>query len=168
MTSKVHLSCSSCNSVLPTNCFYKNNKTTRGYMYICKSCYSFRHSRAARNLSNRKYYKKTRKQQYNNDPSKYLWQIASKRAKKFNIPFNIEISDILIPEYCPITGQKLDILIEDKKQSYQNAASLDKIDNSLGYIKGNVRVISRKANRMKSDLTIEQVENLLKYMKGDV
>lgn len=44
--------------------------------------------------------------------------------------------------------------------------SLDKVKPELGYVPGNVRVVSNKANRLKADNTIETLEAILKYMKG--
>ena len=67
-----------------------------------------------------------------------------------------------VPEYCPI----LDIpLYVGTKTSTDNSPTLDRIDNNKGYIKGNIQIISRKANQMKSNATFEDVEMLYKYMK---
>jgi hypothetical protein len=46
--------------------------------------------------------------------------------------------------------------------------SLDRVDNTKGYIPGNVRVISRKANLMKSSLTLDVLEKLIKYIKNEI
>jgi hypothetical protein len=46
--------------------------------------------------------------------------------------------------------------------------SLDRVDNDKGYITGNVRVISRKANLMKSSLTIDILKKLIKYINNEI
>jgi hypothetical protein len=46
-----------------------------------------------------------------------------------------------------------------------NAPSLDKVDPTLGYVKGNVRVISMRANWLKQDATVEQLEQIARYMR---
>ena len=47
----------------------------------------------------------------------------------------------------------------------ENSPSVDRVVPSLGYVKGNVHVISHRANSMKSDATIENVRALLAYME---
>ena len=86
---------------------------------------------------------------------KSLFYSAKTRAKQNNINFNIEISDIIIPDECPVLGVK--ILTHGEKNS---SPSLDKIIPSLGYIKGNIRVISWRANWIKNNMTPEEVEKL--------
>ena len=43
--------------------------------------------------------------------------------------------------------------------------SLDRIDGAKGYVKGNVRVISHRANMLKNDATIEELELVLKDLR---
>lgn len=91
---------------------------------------------------------------------------ARSRAKKEGWDFNLEISDIIIPEFCPILKVKIGNVRDRSGDSY--SPSLDRVDNSKGYIKGNVRVITQKANRMKQDCSIEQLETIIKYIKGEI
>lgn len=106
----------------------------------------------------------SRVERYRADPAQYLWRTARARAKQTGVPFEIAVEDVVIPTTCPVLGVSIDVL----NSSYYNGASLDRVINSLGYVKGNVRVISRKANRLKGDATIEELERLLLYMKGEI
>jgi actin-related protein len=82
-----------------------------------------------------------------NNLEKYLVQGAKQRAKKYGLPFDITYKDIVIPEFCPYLGIKLIPFSE------WSSPSLDKIIPELGYIKGNIQVISTKANTMKNNAT---------------
>jgi hypothetical protein len=81
------------------------------------------------------------------------------RAKKHNIDFNIEESDIVIPTTCPVLG--IPINITDGSTSIRgpkpNSVSIDRIDNTKGYIKGNIRIMSHQANIMKSSASPEEL-----------
>lgn len=93
------------------------------------------------------------------NPKKAILHGAKSRAKRDGLPFNIDEEDINIPSDCPILG----IPIQKNIGSgwHNNSLSLDRINNSLGYIKGNVRVISNRANRIKCDATLEELELVL-------
>jgi hypothetical protein len=88
-------------------------------------------------------------------PDLVIWHTAKSRAKKKNLEFTIERSDIVIPTHCPILGCEL--TFERRKGRQWNGMSLDRIDSTKGYIKGNVWVISCLANRMKQDAPLEQL-----------
>jgi actin-related protein len=86
-----------------------------------------------------------------NNPERYLLQGAKARAKKQGIPFDITYQDIIIPEFCPYLGCKLEMFSE------WSSPSLDKKVPSLGYVKGNIQVISTKANTMKNNATQDEL-----------
>ena len=89
------------------------------------------------------------------NPERVLCSMAKRRAKKKGLEFNIDKLDIDIPIICPILGIPIVKTYTKGKNTgpTSNSPSLDRIDNSKGYIKGNVRVISHKANTMKHNAT---------------
>jgi len=91
------------------------------------------------------------------NPEIRLWRAARDRAKINSLDFDIEVSDIIIPEICPVLKVSLDI-----KTKY--APSLDRIIPEKGYTKGNIQVISRKANLMKQDATQEELERFADWV----
>lgn len=97
-------------------------------------------------------------------PERIMLARAKKRAKYFHLPFNLEIENICIPEYCPVLGIKLVIGTTGDRD---NSPSLDKVIPELGYIKGNVRVISWRANRLKSDATADELDKLSIYVRSE-
>lgn len=71
------------------------------------------------------------------------------RAARKNLPFDLEGSDLFpLPEFCPVFGLRLDY---NAGPNLRIQASVDRIIPALGYVKGNVRVISRSANLAKMD-----------------
>ena len=88
---------------------------------------------------------------------KVLLKKAKHRAKQKGLEFNIDISDIIIPEICPVLGIPIH-KNSDEKTYTQNSPSLDRIDNNKGYIKGNVMVISYRANHLKNNSNLEEMK----------
>lgn len=91
---------------------------------------------------------------------------AKTRANKNNIPFSITEKDIVIPEYCPIMGIKLEHH-RGKPGAYKNSPSLDRIIPEKGYVPGNVRVISQLANQCKGNATIEELIQFSKWINAN-
>lgn len=98
------------------------------------------------------------------DPIRYLLNQIRYRCRKSGQECSVVKEDLEIPTHCPVFG--IPLFFTPGKRS-KNSFSLDRKDNSKGYTKENTRVISFWANQMKGDMTIEQVEALLKYMKGN-
>ena len=91
----------------------------------------------------------------------YLLTVARNRAKKGNIPFNITIEDIKISEFCPALGIKLD---RAGAKWADNIPTLDRINPEIGYVKGNVCVISKRANMLKSNGSAEELKRIYEYI----
>ena len=91
-----------------------------------------------------------------------MWNCAKMRANKKGMQFNIAISDIIIPEFCPVLGIKLGL---NNRKPSDNSPTLDRIDNSKGYVKGNVMVISHRANIIKSNATVDELGQIYSFYK---
>lgn len=120
--------------------------------------------RNAKFRSSSPYSYEVKRRQRLKDWRNYIISRVKHRANKYDIPFNIDKSDVELPEYCEVLGIKLNY--ENVGSGYHaNSPSLDKIVPELGYIKGNVRVISSRANLLKNDASIEELEKVLEDLK---
>jgi hypothetical protein len=96
--------------------------------------------------------------------SQFKWYIRCVRRRNKNHDIDLKFLKDLWDEQqgiCPITGWKLNLpknsTYWDEDQNRLYRASLDRIDSSLGYIRGNVRFISVMANYCKNDFADEDV-----------
>lgn len=98
----------------------------------------------------------------------YMLRNTRSMAKRRGIPCSLHYSDFEIPKYCPILGIPLTYMRESSGNDPSHA-TIDRIDNSKGYQKGNIIVISRLANAMKNsanfDLLLKFCENMPKLIK---
>ena len=139
-----HRPCVECGRMLPFSMYHKHKACKFGVNSVCKEC--------------RK--PKSKKSYAGRTTEEKLLDGAKQRAKTYNRDFNLEVSDIIIGNVCPVLKQPFG------KSNTEMAPTLDRINNGYGYVKGNVRVISKKANRLKSNASIEDVEKVLDYMKN--
>ena len=84
----------------------------------------------------------------------YMLDRSKSRAKKKGFEHTITLEDIQIPDKCPLLGIPL---FAGQGTVCPNSPTLDRIDSFKGYIKGNVWVISYKANTIKSNATPEEL-----------
>ena len=112
----------------------------------------------------RKNYSEQRRAEFLRRYKKNMIAQAKRRAINKGLEFSITEDDIIIPDICPIL--EVPIII-GTKGNYEYSPSLDRIDNTLGYIKGNVQVISKKANSMKNSASYKELKmfckNVLRY-----
>lgn len=94
---------------------------------------------------------------------KRMLSSARQRAKDKGLMFDIHYEDIHIPNLCPVL--KIPLIPSTDGQLTDNSPSLDRLIPYLGYTKGNVKVVSMKANRIKSNATSAELEAVLDYVK---
>lgn len=99
-----------------------------------------------------------------NNPRRYMIQKSRSSAKSRRIEHAITEDDLTWPTHCPILGIELCYDRDKKAPHRDNYPTLDRRDNALGYVPGNVFVISWLANRMKWHSTPEQLRAILAYM----
>lgn len=88
---------------------------------------------------------------------------ARHRARKKGWEFSITEEDITIPEECPILGIPL---LLGSYNDYDATPSLDRKDPTLGYVPGNVLVVSMRANRFKSDARLDELRKLVRFLEA--
>lgn len=175
--------CTRCKKVLPLS-EYSYGSGKYGRRSICKKCDhevhntdEFRERRRKRRDERRKtepgYIEKEQlrnKQTVLNNYDSYkkmMVRSAKQRAKIKGIPFDITYKDFEIPDICPLLCIKLNMHIGEKPNGTNyDSPSLDRINPGLGYIKSNIWVISYRANMLKNNASIEELELLVKNLKN--
>ena len=146
--------CSACLRLLPLERFSPRKGSADGLNGHCKSCIG----------------KKNAKWKKEN-PVNYLCSMmlaqAKRRAQLTGREFNLTIKDMLslVVSRCPVLGTDLAWEFGHGRGLGDHSPSLDRIDNSLGYVKGNVAIISHRANSLKNSSTVTELKSILAYME---
>jgi len=135
--------CARCGEYKILTAFDRNKHRTTGRESYCKDC---------RRLYNRTIRGK----------ASAMVSDAKTRANKRGLPFDITIDDVCIPSICPILG--IPLMFGDGTAN-DNSPQLDRIIPDLGYVKGNIQVISAKANRIKSNATQAEIKMVLEWFE---
>ena len=156
----MNMMCKTCREVKPRTAeffyptTYKRNsgETVHTFRRSCRACLT-----PAKRAAGRK---------SREDKPKHRMLYSSRhRAKKIGVDFNIDVTDIIIPDMCPL----LDIPIcMNNSVAQDDSASLDRIDPTKGYVKGNVWVISRRANGIKYNATADEILMVGNRLKAKV
>jgi hypothetical protein len=149
--------CTGCKTTKPIERFSKNKAQKSGYANWCKDC--------LRGLYTRQEYLDRRKERRNGNLEHALLIECRARAKKAGLPFNLENGDIEIPQNCPVLGIAL---VKHQGRLAFDTPTVDRINPELGYVKGNVAVISWRANKLKSDCADPEIfEAIAKYIRNN-
>lgn len=99
------------------------------------------------------------------NPVRSLYHAAKSRALTSGIEFTITQTDIIIPDVCPVFGTPFVVGDGETRGGAAPAPSLDRFDNAKGYTPENIVVISSRANRLKSNASLEELQAIVKYME---
>lgn len=100
-------------------------------------------------------------------PHRVLVHGAKHRAKRLGVPFDLAYSDITVPDLCPVLGIPLRPHVGGRAGYFPDSPTLDRVVPELGYVPGNVRVISARANLIKKDAKIWELEKILEYARAN-
>lgn len=95
-------------------------------------------------------------------PEYYLWENAKNRAKACGRAFTLTVGDIVIPDACPVLGIPL---FKGEGKCSDNSPTVDRVNPSGGYTIDNIKIISHRANSIKRNATIEELELIVAYMR---
>lgn len=143
-----------------------NNRETVKHRYTCvcdcgKTSVSFKDSLlkgGSKSCGCQRGAKTNRKRNHNYD----MWLNAKTRARLAGLEFNLELDDLQVPDVCPVFGTNL---IRGTGKRTSDSPSLDRIDNTKGYTKDNIWIISYRANEMKNRYSLDDLEKLVIALK---
>lgn len=90
--------------------------------------------------------------------------IARRRAIKGGMDFDVCIDDLVLPQKCPLLGIEINYAVNGRG-ARDDSPSIDRIDNSKGYVKGNVWVVSWRANRLKSNASLDELKRIYRSLE---
>jgi len=148
--------CTTCNKNKNLDSFHTHPTAKYGRATICKSCKKNKdHERRLKNLQHYKDVANAREKEWCvSKPKDRLLRQARRRSLKKGVKFSITVEDIIIPQACPYLGIPL---FRGESKVCANSPSVDEIIPGKGYVKGNVQIVSAKANTMKSNATPAQL-----------
>jgi hypothetical protein len=135
-------------------------ESKRYKVYCFDACRRLEHNRKNR-LNYRKNHEQE-KQRSNTQSREYYYKntlraLISKAKSRTTVPFDITEDDFANTGFCPVFGTSYQI-------GTPYAMSIDRIDSQLGYTKGNVQLMSRRANTMKNNATKEELKAFARWI----
>ena len=97
-----------------------------------------------------------------NNLERFMLNHCRASAKARGLAFDLTIEDILIPKMCPLLGIEIRC---GEGRVMPHSPTIDRIDSSKGYVRGNVWVVSARANTVKSDATLQELEMLVSALR---
>lgn len=99
------------------------------------------------------------------DPQRSMLVRSRSSAKQRGIEFGLTREDLVWPTHCPVLGIELRYVRDRFSPHRDDYPTLDRWDNSKGYVPGNVFVISWRANRIKWHCSADELEAVARYAR---
>ena len=145
--------CGCCGQSKELSEFHLDSQTVSGYACYCKDCAKGKAAEAYKIRSESSDWK-----------LKQTLKASKNRARAKGLEHTLTLYNLkeLYPEdnKCPVFGFEL-----SWGHPRDNSPSLDRIDSTKGYTYENCQVISNRANKLKNDATLEELELLVNYLK---
>lgn len=152
------LSCTYCSSIFEKENREITRSENRGALHYCSRTCSSKDA--------------SEKRWGDTAPIKSFIRACKKRSKDKGLDFNLT-EPYLVKLYrkqngmCAITGMAMQLLVVGRGGKVIDQASLDRIDNSKGYIEGNVQFTLLGINYMRNTFEVEDVLDLIKRLKEE-
>lgn len=169
--------CTECGDVKSRSEFHRNSRAADGRQWKCKLCISDHKRERRKNdpsikLKTAQSMKRWRERNPGvnakrlrsfrlKNQEKILWRQARRRAREKKLSFSITVKDIVIPKVCPVLGIEI-----NSSGTRDYWPSIDRTKPYLGYVKGNISVISYRANRIKNDASADELRKIYIWMKS--
>lgn len=98
-------------------------------------------------------------------------KVLRQNAKHRGISFDLDISDLKMPNKCPVLGIPLDYTKSRLRKGAgsgirsEATVSFDRIIPTKGYVAGNVLLVSWRANRIKNDGTPDEHARIARFYR---
>lgn len=99
------------------------------------------------------------------DVQRHKFRAKRSTAKRLGIEWDVDFGDLEWPTHCPILGLEINYFNETTQE---NSCSFDRVNSELGYVHGNVRIISWRANRIKNNGTAEEHRKIADYIDNNL
>lgn len=162
--------CNICKQYLPLDMFSVNNAIKKDKLSLyCRSCdktkqEAKRRKRPEKQLQYARTYQAKKRESFEYR-LQMLLNASKQRAALKNIEHTLTLEQLKslypVDNKCPVFGTELKF---GNAGFREHSPSIDKIDPTKGYTLDNVQIISWRANRLKADATINELQMLLAFM----
>ena len=154
--------CCRCGISKPVDAFGRHKARSDGLSSQCRECRNTVKRQLYKNPLVKEKARRDLKDKHKRSPEYKMVHRAKRKSMHKNIPFDLSANDIHIPAVCPVLGIPIFV---GSGIFCDNSPSLDRRVPSIGYVRGNVEVISYRANRIKNDAILEELEKLVEWLK---